>query len=314
MRLESMVQFFNYMSGMALIPVPHRRLFVDPGRVLDVWGLEHTYLTLAAAEEAAIANQHDEVCIVSGSSSNTLSAAMTWDKSYTHLTGACAPTGVGQRARIFQLATLAAASPLLNITSNGGIFANFYLFQGVNDATSLINVQVTGGRNYFENVHFAGCGHTAHAINDGASLKLNGAAENTFKGCTIGVDTVAAATGTMALLLDGYAVRNIFKECNFTLYAGSTGVGFVEVVDNTGIDRYNIFQECKFLNMCRTYAVASAFVIPTAMASVTNYLILDRCEGLGMTTWDANDRGVLVGNMNAVTAADLSGVAVGMYA
>ena len=38
--------------------------------------------------------------------------------------------------------------------------------------------------------------------------------------------------------------------------------------------------------------------------------ILQDCMVLGVSKLDANDRGVLFGNMNAVTGADLSGVAV----
>jgi len=110
------------------------------------------------------------VYYIAGTSSITLSAALTWSNSYTHLIGICAPTRTAQRARIFQLSTLTGASPLITISGSGCIFSNLYVFQGVNDATSLINVSVTGGRNYFENVHFAGGGHAAQAIDGGAAL------------------------------------------------------------------------------------------------------------------------------------------------
>lgn len=275
--------------------------------------LQSPLATIAAAFAKCTANQHDVVLVVGGSSSNTLSVALDWSKNYTHLIGWCAPTQMGQRARIFQLSTLTAASPLLTVSASGCIFKDLYIFQGVADATSLIDVSVTGGRNYFENVHFAGGGHATQAVDGGASLKLDGAEENTFVRCTIGVDTIAAGTGMVGILFDGDARRNLFKDCHVSMYAGHTGSAFVEVADATGIDRYTIFQNCLFTNTNKTqYTMASAFVIPAIAANRPARIFLKDCMLYGVTALDASDRGVLMGNMNAVTAADLSGVAVEM--
>lgn len=263
---------------------------------------------LAAAYAKCTANQNDTVFYIAGASGINLSAALTWAKSYTHLIGVCAPTMIGQRARIFQLAALTGASPLITISASGCIFKNLYIFQGVNDNTSLINVSVTGGRNYFENVHFAGGGHATQAIDGGASLKLDGAEENTFVNCTIGVDTIDAATGMMGILFDGEAHRNVFKNCVVRIRAGNAGAGFVEVVDATGIDRDTLFDNCVFLNNSAT-SLTSGFVIPAGMGAPRKLLLKD-CMVLGTSKLDANDRGVLYGNMGAVTGADGSGVAV----
>lgn len=265
--------------------------------------------TLAAAEELCVANQNDVVLYLAGSSSITLSAALVWDKNYTHLIGLCAPTRTAQRARIFQLSTLTGASPLITISASGCIFKDLYIFQGVDDATSLINVSVTGGRNYFENVHFAGGGHATQAIDGGASLKLDGAEENTFVKCTFGVDTIDAATGMMAVLFDGEAHRNLFEDCIFRMRAGNTGAGFIEVVDATGIDRDNTFKDCIFVNNSTSNDMASAVVAPAGMGE-PRVLLMKDCLFHNVTKLDASDRGILFGNMNAVTGADLSGVAV----
>lgn len=285
--------------------------FIDPANGNDSndgLTLETAFAGLEQAESKMVANQHDAAIYIAGSSGNTLQAALTWDKNYTHLVGIAAPTMTAQRTRIFQLSTLTGASPLLTISATGCIFKNFYIFQGVDDATSLINVSVTGGRNYFENVHFAGGGHATQAINGGASLKLDGAEENTFKNCTIGVDTVDAATGMMGMLFDGEAHRNLFEDCIFRMRAGNSGAGFVEVVDATGIDRDNTFRRCTFINNSTANDMASAFVIP-AMGE-PRVLLLQNCMFHNVTKLDASDRGVLFGNMGAITGADLSGVAV----
>jgi hypothetical protein len=299
--------------GMGLIPPSGTAFFVDPVNGSDSNDgreVNRAVKTLAVAYGLTTANKNDVVYYIAGSSGLTLTAALTWSNSYTHLIGLCAPTMVGQRARIFQLSTLIGASPLITISGSGCIFANLYVFQGVDDATSLVAVSVTGSRNYFYNVHFAGGGHATQAVDGGASLLLNGGAENTFEHCTIGVDTIAAGTGMMALQIDGDAKRNIFNGCNFTMYAGHTGATFVEVVDNAGFDRYILFDRCNFINDATGYTMASAFVIPAGMGSATHRLLLKDCMLVGVSKLDASDRGILYGNMNAVTGADGSGVAV----
>jgi hypothetical protein len=267
---------------------------------------EKPLATIAAAYAKCTTNQHDVVAVIGGASSNTLSAALTWSKSYTHLVGIGAPTRAGQRARIFQLSTLTGASPLITVSGSGCIFQNLYVFQGVNDNASLINVSVTGGRNYFENVHFAGAGHATNAVDGAASLKLDGAEENTFVKCTIGVDTIAAATGVTGLLLDGEAHRNVFEQCNFTLWGGHAGASFVEVADATGIDRYNIFRECLFLNTSAT-AFTSGIVAPAGMGAPRR-IYLFNCAIDGAGDWDANDRGIILCNSGTITGGGNAGL------
>lgn len=307
----------EYLAALAIPRGPYSNIYlVDPvngddDNPGDRWTAP--LKTLTAAEDKCTANQHDVVLYLAGSSGITLSAALTWDKNLTHLIGMCAPTHAGQRARIFQLATLEGASPLLNITASGCIFKDLYVFQGVDDATSLINVQVTGGRNLFDNVHFAGGGHATQAIDGGASLKLAGAEENLFRHCTIGVDTIAAGTGMVGILFDTSAQRNVFEDCHVSMLAGHTGAAWVEVADGEGIDRYTIFKDCLFSNTNKAnFEMASGFVIPAVAANRPARIFLQNCMAYGAATWDASDRGVLMGNMNAVTGADLSGVAVEM--
>jgi len=299
------------------MPVVGNTYYVDPTNGNDGNGGQHhddAFATLPTAYAAATAGQHDVIYYIAGTSSLSLSETLTWAKSYTHLVGIAAPTLTAQRARIFQDASATGLSPLLDITASGCIFSNFYIFQGVDDATSLINVRVRGGRNFFNNVHFAGGGHATQAIDGGASLALisdsvGSCEENTFYNCTIGVDTVDAATGMVSLTFDGEAHRNTFIDCWFRMRAGNTGAAFVEVLDATGIDRDNTFRDCIFINNSTSNDMASAFLIPAGMGE-PRVLLLKDCMFHNVTKLDADDRGVLFGNMDAVTGADLSGVAV----
>jgi hypothetical protein len=317
---ESNVPALQALFGSAVVDLPimkdTRWYLVDPVNGLDTnTGLypEAAMLTLAAAEDKTVANRHDAVIYIAGSSSLSLGAELVWDKNYTHLVGLCAPTMVGQRARIFATAGNLDLTPLITVSATGCIVKNLYIFHGVDDADALVNVQVSGQRNYFENVHFAGAGHTSNAIDGAASLNLNGsAAENTFVNCTIGVDTVVAATGVTCLLLDGgtatlHTTRNIFKGCNFVLKAGAAGCSFIELMQITAIDRYTIFDNCLFINLSAT-AMTEAIVCPAGLDTNDKRLIFKDCALIGAPGWDISNRNVAVGNMGTPTGVDLSGV------
>jgi len=309
---DQVFQYGGLPVGTGGIPPGGNHYWMNPASGSD--DAVGTYDSPVASFEAGYAlltaNQHDTLHYIAGSSGDNLEAAVTWSKNYTHFVGHAAATALATRTRLFQLSTLTGASPLLTISASGCIFSNFYIFQGVNDATSLINVSVTGGRNHFYRVHFAGGGHATQAIDGGASLKLDtdSCEENLFEQCTIGVDTIDAATGMVGLLMDGGAHRNVFRDPIFRMRAGNTGAAFAEVADSTGIDRDTTFINPVFLNNSTANDMASAFLIP-AMGEPRSILLVNPIAH-NVTKWDANDRGVLFGNENAITGADLSGVAV----
>jgi hypothetical protein len=262
--------------------------------------------TVSAAYAKCTTGQHDVVLVLASTSGVSETAAITWSKNLTHLVGLGAPNHMAQRTRIVCGAD--DLNPFITVSGYGNIFKNLYIWQGRDDVHSLINVKVSGNRNYFENVHFAGGGHATQAIDGGASLSLDGGAENLFKECTIGVDTVAAATGMTNLQLDGGAARNEFEDCKFLLYAGHAGAMHVEVIDSTGFDRFVIFKNCLFINDCRTYTLSTAFSVPASMTSVTNFIFLKDCWSVGATDWDASNRGVLYLSGGTATAGGTTGL------
>lgn len=305
--------------GMPVLPyglpvsINQKIFFVDPANGSDSNdGLspETALATVTAAYALCTANQHDIVFYIAGSSGLNLSATLTWAKNYTHLIGMAAPSGIASRARFFQLSTATGLSPLINITASGCIFANWYVFQGVDDATSLINVQVTGNRNYFQDVHFAGGGHDTMAIDNCASLFVNGGHENRFVRCTLGVDTIALATGGNVLRFDGSASRNEFIDCKLSTLIDNEGARLVELVDGTAVDRITWFRNCLFISnsVNKATTMASAFEIPAHTTTATIYL--DRqCSGMGFTDWEDDDRGILYLDKGTITAGGNAGIA-----
>jgi hypothetical protein len=273
------------------------------------------FATLAVGYAALRTGYGDTLYYVASSTSAgsagklELSAAFTWAKNNTNFIGVTAPTPVSPRARIIQLSTATGVSPLFNVTGFGNRFENLQWFQGVADATSLINVQVTGARNAFINCHFAGGGHVTQAVDGGASLKLNAASECIFENCTIGVDTITAATGMTALTFDGSASRNIFNNCRLTLLISNAGAVLVELIDATSVDRWNEFNWCSFFSnsVNKALTMTTAFVIPSGHTTTATIFINNPKSSIGFTDWDASNRGILYLNTGTLTGGGNSG-------
>jgi hypothetical protein len=300
-------------SAASMIPPGGTWFYVDGTNGSDAnTGLTWTapLKTITAALALTTTGKNDVVCVLAAAAGTAELTAIDWHHNLTHLIGLGAPTGISARTRIMCGAVDSGPvpmSPFFTVSGYGCIFSNLTFWQGQADASTLINVSVTGNRNYFNRVHFAGGGDAAQALDGGMSLNCAGS-ENVFVRCTIGVDTVVAAAGMANMYFDSYAARNTFEDCVFQIYAGATTVKHVEVADSAGIDRWNLFKRCMFINSCRTYTLAEVFTIPAAMASQTNYIILNDCFCVGATDWDTNDRGNVYLSNGTITGGGNSGL------
>jgi len=274
------------------------------------------FKTLAKAHTAAVADQNDVVLLYaeSNTAANTTdyqSATLTWSKDLVHLVGACAPSKFSQRARIAQLSTATGVSPLVNVTADGCYFANFSIFHGVADATSLVALQVTGTRNVFENVHIAGIGDATMSAPGAASLKLNGASECVFRNCIIGLDTISRdADPNGEIWFDGAASRIWFEDCLIDTYLSADNQS-VTVEDGTGIDRGIYFKNCLFMakSTNKTIAQTTVFSIPAgisqgAIVLQDSYAFSDG----GAVDWDSSNRGIIWNNSVAAAASAAGGI------
>ncbi len=70
----------------------------------------------------------------------------------------------------------------------------------------------------------------------------------------------------------------------------------------------NTFNKCVFLNNSSSNDMDSAIVAPAGMGE-PKVLMLHKCLFHNTTKLDANDRGIVFGDMDVVTPVDLSGVA-----
>lgn len=209
---------------------------------------EKPLLTIAAAEDLCVADQHDTVLLLARATADNPAAAIAWDKSYTHLVGVGSPLpGLGNRCRL----VAAAATTLttcITFSGNGCIVKNMQF--GNEYATGAIGVVVvTGQRCYFENVFFmVPFSVTAASY----SLKMSGG-ENTFKRCTIGQTTSLRTAASRNLWMyegAGDNQRNKFIDCEFLSWASVTT--HVQVytdvdIENEGFSLF--FENCLFCNL-----------------------------------------------------------------
>lgn len=269
-------------------------------------------LTLSAAYSKLVAEQHDTVVLIGGDSSVAITDQVVWAKDYCHLIGMAAPTP-NSRAKLTNSGNSSASKALLEVTASGCMFSNFRIFQGSAVAT-VGAIEVSGDRNYFNNVDIQGQGHATAAGGANAySLFLNGAEECRFNQCTIGLDTVVRTDGS-PLRLDGSSARNEFIDCLFRSACETAAKAFVKYVDTAAVDRSLLFKDCVFYNFWANHGgtLNEVFTIPAS--PLTHDVILHNCSSIGSAQWAANDRGTIwvVGGTPAAGTAGSGSTGIGV--
>lgn len=230
--------------------------YVDAVNGSDTFGGQSTssaFKTLYAAHNAATTNNYDVIVVApSGTGSGTgtdesVYGAWTFSKSLITVVGSSAPTAISPRSRIlWNTAGQSTSSALLTISGGGNTFMNIQFGTFVDNN---ILVTVTGARNYFGSVHFAGIGDATAGDDTAArSLILSGAGECRFVDCTIGLDTVARSVANASLELTGSCDRNRFEHCVFPAFVDNAGAFFVIATTGNCYQRFVVFEDCLFLN------------------------------------------------------------------
>lgn len=274
------------------------------------------FKTLAKALSMATANQNDIVYLVAegNTAANTTdyqTSTLTWNKDLVHLIGVNDGPRIGQRSRIAFLSTYATASNLMTVSANGCVFANLGLFAGVASALPTGCLQVTGQRNNFVNCQISGMGNANNDIANAYSLYLNGAAENTFESCYIGLDTVTlGANANSQIRCASQATRNTFYNCEIATYTNhATNNNFLRAPTGS-LDRRLTFVDCFFFNPVdsSSTALTQAFIV-AADAGGTVLLVGANTGVVGATDWNSTDSGN-VRAVNGTVTAGTYGLAV----
>lgn len=280
--------------------------YVDPKNGSDTWdgsqGLNvfgtsvGPLRTLAAGYARLASGQNDVLVLISdGTTSSTarLSATFTWAKNAAHLVGMCAPGILSQRARIAPTAGVAAFADFFKVTGNGCYFQNIQWFQGFTTGVAAqIALAVSGGRNVFRNCHAAGMGDNESAQDTGSrSLKISSTGENLFEDCAIGIDTIVRTVANASIEFALGTPRNLFRRCILPFDGNSADVLGVVVAGAAGIDRFNMFEQCSFLNAIKSGSTAMTGLAKLA-ASAGGMLVFRDCMMVGVSSlgYDAGSK------------------------
>ncbi|HUW11284.1 MAG TPA: hypothetical protein VM537_16255 [Anaerolineae bacterium] len=276
----------EYLAALAIPRGPESRIFlVDPEEGVDTalgdrW--TKPLKTLIKAEDKCVAERHDTVLFLARATADNPTAAILWDKDYTHLVG-LGPSlyGVGQRSRVV-MATATALTPVITFSGNGCIVKNMQ-FGNEKASGSAAGVAImTGQRCYFENVFFM-CPFPTDAAS--YSLKLSGG-ENVFLRCSIGQTTAVRTGASYGLWMHkgaGDNQRNKFVKCEFKSWGGGAATHVLVYVqsdiDNEGWSQQ--FEDCLFHNLL---GVALAQAIDDNCAVPHQILLRGHNSFAGVTT------------------------------
>lgn len=271
------------------------------------------YNTLEQALAAATSGNNDVIFLIGSVHPLT---TIAWSKNNVHLVGLCDPIKRGKRARI-SVTGSTAYGPLVDVTGNGCMFANFGTFFGwaITGSTSPICWRDTGGRNSYDNVEFMGFGDstvtTGTANQTGArAFTLNtSTGETTWRNCVFGVDTIVRNATNTTLEIAGAAPRCTLENCDFEADLGASGASSTHLlIGSGGIDRYLNISHCRFMNSIGSGATAMTQCLSVS-GSAGGIVLLDRSTGYGFTNWETSASARVYANSPLVTAQD-SGIAV----
>jgi len=123
---------------------------------------------------------------------------------------------------------------------------------------------------------------------DSDHLLITGGEENMFDNCYIGLDTATRTGANANVRFASAAARNTFRNCIFPMMADADAPLFIDAPSSLCMDRWNLFEHCKFIN-----AVGSTSTAQTAAtvvhASAGGLLLIKDCMLVGATDWHATD-------------------------
>lgn len=234
------------------------------------------FKTLAVAYSAITADQYDTLYILGGPTALTPSSAFTWAKNYCRIRGSNnGLPGMGQRSRIVNTAAND-LSVLFTLSARGCLVENLQFFDGKDSAADGACLLVSGDDNHVVNCFVAGMGDATAlgpATRAGSySLQVSGA-ENTFRDCTIGLDTVVRSAANAELIVSG--PRNKFIDCDIRSNSITAGK-FLVRIDNSGGDLRDIrFVRPLFFNYTENWANGIDNVFDMPAGGNTHYVIIE---------------------------------------
>ena len=271
-------------------------ILLDPFAGVDTNdGITAPVNTLSRAYGIGREGKNDVIALISNgltTSTARVNSAFTWAKNALHLVGVCDGVNLSNRSRVAPSPTATAFANFLTVSGSGCLFSNFELFQGFNTGTTAaIALTVTGSRNLFFNSHLTGMADAASAADAGSrNVKIATGGENQFVNCTIGEDTTARTNANASVEFASGTPRNEFRNCVFPFLSGDGNTLGVKVLAG-GMDRFQLFDKCMFINATKSTGVAmTALGAITAPTSPAGMIVYRDCGLVGITAWEGTTK------------------------
>lgn len=273
---------------------------------------ENLHTSIALAEDATVSGRNDVILVTPEShawrgDSNATGAALTWDKTSTHLLGLSPTSLAGYNRARFSHSGYAMAN-FMTVSGADNCFKNLRFMHGssTGGAADITCVTVTGDGNRFENVAFAGPNNATQAASANYLGVVVGGSHNYFKGCMFGSVNDVDRSGASCILnfTTTCGAWNIFENCVFRSRSGggqATAYFINDKVTDTVVDYTAIFLNCQFIHSGETLTVGIA-----KAANTSRKLYFDnRCSFAGVTDViaAAREAEVVVGGQTYTAAA-----------
>lgn len=248
------------------------------------------HTSIALAEEAMVTQRNDVLLVTPDShawrgDSDATGAALTWDKTNTHILGMSPTSKAGYNRARFSHSGYTMAN-FITVSGDDNCFKNLRFMHGSSTgaASDLTCAIISGAGNRFENVAFAGPNDATQAATAGyLGVRLSGS-HNYFKGCMFGsVNDVDRSAANAILSFDTTCGGwNIFENCVFRSRSGggqATAYFINDKVTDTVVDYTAIFLNCQFLHQGTALTVA----IKKATNANRKLYFDNRCTFAGVT-------------------------------
>jgi len=276
------------------------------------------YTSVYQAENSLTSGRNDTILVTPEShawrgDADATAAALTWDKTNTHMIGLDPACLAGYSRARFSHSGYTMAN-FMTVSGDCNKFANLRWNHGssTGGASDITCITVSGEGNVFEKCAFAGPNNRTQAASaDYLGVSLSGS-HNYFKNCMFGSvnDVDRSAANTLLNLTTTCGRWNIFENCVFRSRSGggeSTAYFINDKVTDTIVDYTCIFLNCQFIHSGTDLTVAI-----TKAANTSRKLYFDsRCSFAGVTDVIAAEREaeVIFGGVNYAAAATQNGLA-----
>jgi len=235
------------------------------------------FTSLSAAYDACESNNND-IILLDGNSSHSLTTGIAWTKNRIHVIGMDGGDRLVQQGAKVQNAATDATAYVIKVTGVRNSFRNIKFIQASTVATALHVLEEGGEGNLYKNCTFT-FGVVDNLDLTTATEVLCGSDSATFSKCLFGTETLLTSAARAVFTIDQVTASqefksNILEDCIWMISSSSATALLLKVAANTDV---------LFTNL---------FVRPTFMASV------DSAGGAALTNAAASAASLVKGTLN----------------